>query len=833
MIDGQSSHVSLRRGDQGKLLARSDRIPSRRMQVEARSSSGVTAKAPQDRRALAAVSALAGPLLIVAAVLVVMRPYAFTDRISTEDLLRYWLPMYNFLGKSLRAGHIPGWNPYVIGGTPFASDPQSGWMQVLPMLMFTALPIRLGIRWLVVIQPMLAGVGLFAFLRSEGTSRAAATVGGLALALVVSASRLPLSVRFPGVLAWTTLSLAACSRYLRSDRWSRRILWALLTALAWGQVAASHLTVGLILGTGALLVFLVAKAATRMRSGNWTGRMALGLGGVVVLSLPLVNLAYLMPRLALGPRTSVSLGYSRLHDLSLQLTGRASPPFPGLAADVKWPLNLATFPGRYMGAAVLLSVFAGLWSRRYRYLVAGFALYGALCYALGLKAVAYHVPRSLWSISLVDQYLHHPYWLSFGVLLAIGVMGGIGVEAWRERRRWRDRVLMILPAVGLWLFLPIGFGARVTDLLLLAMAGAITVAILVVALARPGAFAVLPALLVAEVIVTAVLGSSRLPFKGELNLLQDLDPPTADVTDYLTPTALSRVLAEHSGERYYTVAHPPGRVYFDRRALQNDESMVTEVENVGGYQAVQLKRYWLFVRRLQHVPMKYQYALFVDPPPVVSNHHDLGWVIAPASQSVGPDLRPVADDGGWTLYRYPRPAPRATVISSWSVVRSPDEALQAVVRGGFDPNRSAILEHDPGMTSGGAPAEGTASYRALGPQSAQIEVIAPHPSIVVIRNMWDGNWQATVDGRLASVMATDYVVQGVPVQGGHHTIVLTYNDPTIGYGMLGSGLAISALLVGAWLVGRREGRANAGKGIATAGGGGPMSSGYDEGQMPP
>src|SRR6266545_2076961 len=44
----------------------------------------------------------------------------------------------------------------------------------------------------------------------------------------------------------------------------------------------------------------------------------------------------------------------------------------------------------------------------------------------------------------------------------------------------------------------------------------------------------------------------------------------------------------------------------------------------------------------------------------------------------------------------------------------------------------------------------------------------------------------------------------VSVPAGRHVIVLTYDDPTIGYGMLGSAAALIVLLGGAWLMRRRE-----------------------------
>src|SRR5690348_7253361 len=83
--------------------------------------------------------AVAGPVLIVAFVLWLMRGFAFQGRITRFDVVQYWLPMWTFLGHSLRAGHVPAWNPYVLSGTPFAADPQSGWMQFPVMILFTLL----------------------------------------------------------------------------------------------------------------------------------------------------------------------------------------------------------------------------------------------------------------------------------------------------------------------------------------------------------------------------------------------------------------------------------------------------------------------------------------------------------------------------------------------------------------------------------------------------------------------------------------------------------------------------------------------------------------------
>ena len=96
--------------------------------------------APSRSRRLAA--ALAGPALIVASSLVAMRAFAFANLLTNQhpDILSFWLPRSCLMGRSLSAGHVPLWNPYEMAGSPFAADPQSGWLYLPWMLLSWLLP---------------------------------------------------------------------------------------------------------------------------------------------------------------------------------------------------------------------------------------------------------------------------------------------------------------------------------------------------------------------------------------------------------------------------------------------------------------------------------------------------------------------------------------------------------------------------------------------------------------------------------------------------------------------------------------------------------------------
>jgi hypothetical protein len=746
---------------------------------------------------------VAGPVLICVAVLFTLNAFAFRGLLSSQhpDVLPFWLPTWCYLGKSLGAGHIPLWNPAVMGGIPFAADPQSGWLYVLPMLLFTAFPCHVAISWFIVLQPVLAGLGMYWFLTSEKLSRPAATVGGLALSLPVAGSIYLLSLPFSGMCAWTALLLAAASRLLRSSTWPRRLMWLILSALAWGQLASAHLSHGLVVGTAALLTYGTARLITDVRSGATRGREALAFGSLVLLAFPLVNMAILLPRLAYLPGTTLGVGYVRLDAVAKQfgtyivdkvLTAGIAPTFP---------LKLAPTRGTYLGAVVLGLAIAGLWHRRQRSLAIAFALFAAISYVLSLDAVAHALGPVAGTSTIGSFYTHFPNRLILGLYVALPILGALGLDAWREASSNRDRLLMLAPGIVVWGILPLAFGVpRANFVVPLVGAGAAAAGLAMVT-RRPALLPLIPLALAVELAVSG-LGIER---------------PTFPATLYVDPGPIARYLEHHRGDGRYLslgprVWEPSGYHVLQQRPdwglMATQRSMIFGLEEGQGYNPAQLPRYWTFTRAIDPKPMRYNAAGFIHADPLVLDLLQVAYLIQPHSDPPAVSGQvPVATEGTWVLYRLPQPSRRASVLTSWAIVSSPSEALGAVSSPGFDPQRQVVLESDP--HPGIAPqagSEGAATFQWKGEQSAQVVIDAPSPAVVLIRNAYATGWRATVDGRPSRVLPADDLLQGVPVPAGHHVIHLSYVEPTIGYGLAGSAVTLVGLLVAAWMLQRRQRR---------------------------
>jgi hypothetical protein len=795
-------------------------------------SPGLHPAVPSTGRGRRIVPVLAGPALIAAAVLVVHHRFAFGGLVTNQhiDILSMWLPTHCYLGESLSAGHVPAWNPHVLAGHPFAADPQSGWMYLPAMLLYTVLPCASAIRWFIVIQPLLAGLGAYGFLRGEEVPRPAATVGGLALALAVAGSYVSLSLPFSGALAWTAVMLAGAAWFLQAATWPRRLVLGVLTAVAWGQVASAHLTHGLAVATGVLAVYLVVRAATDVRGGRRTLRAAVFSAVALVGLLPLVNLAVLVPRLAYLPRTSITLGYRELHEREFELSALDPSAFvvgPSAAAD--WPLWLSASPGAYLGIATLALSLVALANRRRAALAWGLAAFGGICYLLSLTQVAQALEPVVTNLPLGDVYFHEPDRLRYGLLLALALLAGLGAEAWWGTGSWRVRAALLVPGALLW-----GVGAEVAGVerpeawipVLGLVLGALALG---AGLLRPALAWALPAVLAVELVANGLAGQTSeyrirgIDDPGRFAAFPPLRPVDEDPEAYLDPGSLAEALlaatvGAPSRAGRYVVPVPEDvsrRGWLPRQearwwhVLANQRAMLFGLQEAGGYNPTQLRRYWDLIRASDPKPIRYNHAFFRSPSPNLLDLLGAGFVIARVDEPPETGAGILAEEGGHGLYRLSGSPPLVSVVPSWTTVGSAGDSLEAVTDPGFDPQATAILEEDPGLAADpGAgepgPAEGDVLVRE--PQRVRFRSAAGGPAVAVVRIPFDTTWHATVDGRAAPVLVADHALIGVPLEPGDHVVELTHDDPSIGYGVLGSAVFLTMALGGAGLLAGRERR---------------------------
>jgi hypothetical protein len=788
------------------------------------------------RRYLAAV---AGPALIIGSVLVALRGIAFLPNLTDQhpDILSFWLPRSCLLGEALSNGSVPTWNPHELVGAPFAADPQSGWLYAPSMALSWLFGCGGGLRALIVLNPILAGLGLLWFLRKEGLGRVAATAGGLAIALAISASVVAISLPFSGSLAWTPFVLVGASGYFSSAGW-RRIPWLALSAFAWGQVASAHLSHGLVMATVLALAYVIARGIREARAGTSPVRTIVLLSASFVLLLPLANLAILVPRFSLLARSTLADGYGALEGTLPRAAGAQDRPLPTEGLWGGWPLAFATAPGGYLGAAILLFIPLAFRDAARRFLVLALTAVGVVGYLLtsSLLVGARWFRELVLALPFGDVYLHNPGRLKYLPFVIGPVLGAIGAQWLLDRRpRFGEALRWIAIGVALFLVFPVAVGAHPGRFVLLAIGSIVVVAIVWAITARKRWAAVALCAALALELLAGALWSSMYRGGTVFVGLESLDQkvliapplrwPDVAVDGYLEPGPIARALRGAPNDRY--LAWIPPDAYFNKGylftraasdwpALLIGRSVLFGLDDALGYSPIQLPRYWSYVRAINRLPVFYNASVIQVPKleelRLLGVRYLIVRDVVRDGRLLPPGLtgRTIETEGAYRLVEVEGSEPRVSVVPDWRVVPGAVAALEAVTADGFEPATTALLEADPGIepADGGTP--GTASYEERRPEDVAIRVDAPVPSIVVVRNAWEQGWSATVDGEPAEVLPTDLLLQGVAVPAGAHEVRLVYREPALARGLLGSAVVWLGLLVvlGAGLVRARRARAS-------------------------
>lgn len=226
---------------------------------------------------------------------------------SSVDFLLQYYPNLAFLGHSLKAGELPLWNPYVFAGTPYLADPQSAALYFPNWPFLLLLDTAGAARAIVLFHYALAGTSIYLYLRVVGLSPAPSLLGASIFALseytITQVAGIPLLIN----LAWipVVLLLVELALQRRSPAYAAGAGVALTMQLFNGWLHGLYVTAFALLAT-----YLWHAAFSSTRSRSWrsaaeaTGLMALmgivwaALGSALLLpALEFVGLSnYVMDR---------------------------------------------------------------------------------------------------------------------------------------------------------------------------------------------------------------------------------------------------------------------------------------------------------------------------------------------------------------------------------------------------------------------------------------------------------------------------------------------------------------------------------------------------------
>lgn len=729
-------------------------------------------------------------------------------------------PVRDFAGQALKAGQgIPQWNPYLFGGLPYIAA-MHGDIFYPTALLRLLLPTDVGMTWGFVLHLFLCGCFTYGFLRAWGLGFFPSLIGGVAYMLSGNVAGL-VSPGHDGKLFVSALMPLALWLLVRGVRDGRAWAWGGLAITVGLAVLSPHpqllqymlLTCG---AFGAFLAFGERSDGTRLprnvaltRLGYALGAVAIGFAIGAVQYLPVVEYIPYSPR-------SGGKGYEYATSFSLpfeEVLNTYLPQFSGIL-DRYWGRNTIHLHSEYIGAVALMLVsaaFGGASRKAFRrfWLV---TLIVSVLWALGGNTPFYHL---VYALVPGSKFFRAPSTMLMVVAMSTSVLAALGAERLIAGVVSRKLMLGWLAAAGVIAVLgtigaltaisesiAAGYSGGQLDELIHANQHDVTVgawrSLLFVALAatlyrvyQRGMSATLFAWGLTAIVAIDLWSIDRYYwlFSPPASVVYGSDP----AIDYLQKAPIGRVLA--------TPLTRDGLVFRDPNFIY-DGLMVHRIRLATGYHGNELGRY----RKIVSTDGSESYDNQANP---------AFWRLANVrylytnAQVQQPGLTklvgPVKSAAGSTVYLYKLPGDNPPAWVAPAMVKAGDDAtLGTVMDPRFDPLRVAIIDSAasvPTQPLSALPAPLTTAVNVTrydpGHIAAQLSSPAPAGSALVVSENYYPGWTATVDGKPAPVVRSDFNLIGVPLPAGASKVTFDFADPAYRTGQLVTTLA--TLLALAWI----------------------------------
>lgn len=177
------------------------------------------------------------------------------------------------------------------------------------------------------------------------------------------------------------------------------------------------------------------------------------------------------------------------------------------------------------------------------------------------------------------------------------------------------------------------------------------------------------------------------------------------------------------------------------------------------------------------------------------------------------ELTAVLDDNGpYALFEFTGALPRAKLYSRWLVNTNDEATLKALVRPDFDPAQTVLISTpEPGLPAMGTNDNtGTVEYKTYAPTEITFAATTTNPAVMLLNDKFDPGWSATVDGQPAPVLRCNFIMRGVFMSPGTHTVEFRYRMPTGPMYVTLAGISAAILLAGFLLVSGKKSMATGG-----------------------
>ena len=165
-----------------------------------------------------------------------------------------------------------------------------------------------------------------------------------------------------------------------------------------------------------------------------------------------------------------------------------------------------------------------------------------------------------------------------------------------------------------------------------------------------------------------------------------------------------------------------------------------------------------------------------------------------------------AQDGALALFEFTGALPRTKFFTNWQVNTNNDAALKQLADEAFDPGSTVIVSDAISGTPATNSMAGRAEIVSYSPRRIEVKVNAPATGVLLLNDRYDKDWYATSDGQSVPILRCNFIMRGVQLPAGEHTVVFEFRPSLTGLKVSLVAIGIGVVLCGfLWWGGRRQG----------------------------
>jgi len=712
------------------------------------------------------------------------------------DPVRQQYPWRKLAIDVLKKQQLPIWNPYTFGGTPLIANFQSAVFYPFNLLFFIP-KLSFSTVWsiLIVLQPVLAGLFLYLYLRHFQLKPLACFLGGISFAfsgffvawlewntVLHSALWLPLILLSVEKILYFFKRSSSAKRKAQSAKLQLKsknlILWSIVLLFSLtSSFLAGHLQTFFYVFLTSFSYFLVRILSLKKRER----KKAILLLVTYYLLLVIITFVQWLPTLKF-----INLSAREIDQVDWQakegwfipwqhLIQLLAPDFFGNPTTLNyWGIwNYGELVG-YLGLlSLIMALLAMIWRKDKKTLFFGWLFFVSLIFALptSLAKLPYQFKIPFLSTS-------QPTRLLFLIDFSLAVLGALGFDYFLKRKSKMVQTIELLVVFGLiygafWLFgLTAGRWLNTEQWL-------INLVVTKRNLILPtGLFTIFSVLLVCSLLVKKTrfkwLVACCLLLVACCDLFRfgwKFTPFTKK--EYLFP--LTKVIEFLQKEK-----EPFRFMVTDKRIFPPNFSSLYQLETVSGYDPLYLLRYGELIaaseRDKPDISQPFGFNRIITPQNYNSRIMDLLNVkyVLSFDDLDSKKLVKVFEEGKTKVYENKNALPRAFMVYDYKIARDKQEAIELMMDENIDLLKTGILEEDLGIKfSQGKESEVTVTK--YGEQHIEVEVKTDQAGILILSDNFYPGWRVFLDGREEEIYQVDYNLRGVVVSKGKHEVIFLLN----------------------------------------------------------